>query len=172
MVIGAFLLAGVAGAATTVLPLGDSITTGDASQGYRLNLWSQMVAGSNDVDLIGSLDSGGPTGFDRQHEGHSGYTVQQLADALPGWLRKYPVPDVVLLHIGTNDLTRSQVTQSAVMQQQLGRIIETLCTRNPSVRIYVAQIVPARDTAANSRITEYNRVVKQVAGQYSTTRAP
>jgi len=134
-VIGAYLLVSAAGAATAVLPLGDSITRGDASQGYRLNLWTQMVAGKNDVDLIGSLDNGGPTGFDRQHEGHSGYTVQQVADALPGWLKRSSAPDVVLLHIGTNDLTRSRVTQPAVMQGQLGRIIETLRARNPSVRI-------------------------------------
>jgi len=171
-VIGAYLLVSAAGAATAVLPLGDSITRGDASQGYRLNLWTQMVAGNNDVDLIGSLDNGGPTGFDRQHEGHSGYTVQQVADALPGWLKRSSAPDVVLLHIGTNDLTRSRVTQPAVMQGQLGRIIETLRARNPSVRIYVAQIVPARDAAANRRIVEYNGLVRQVASRYTTSRAP
>ncbi|MGD9935979.1 MAG: GDSL-type esterase/lipase family protein [Methanoregulaceae archaeon] len=172
MAIGAGLLVNAVGAETTVLPLGDSITRGDATQGYRLNLWTQMVDARADVNMIGSLSSGGPTGFDRQHEGHSGYTVRQLANTLPSLLRQYPPPDIVLLHIGTNDLTRKVVTPPAAMKQDLGRIIETLRARNPSVRVFVAQIVPAKDPGANHRITEYNRVIREVANRCTTSRAP
>lgn len=172
MAIGAVLLVQTGGAATNVLPLGDSITRGDATQGYRLNLWSQISDGGNDVNMIGSLTSGVPKGFDPHHEGHSGYTIRQLATALPGWLRLYPPPDVVLLHIGTNDLTRIQVTPILSMKQDLGRIIETLRARNPSVRIYVAQIVPAKDVGANRRIADYNRAVREVANRHTSSRAP
>lgn len=170
--IGAILLVHTVAAATTVLPLGDSITRGDATQGYRFHLWSQMVDGQKDVNMMGSLSSGGTTGFDPQHEGHSGFTVQQVANALPGWLKHYPPPDVVLLHIGTNDLTRRQVTPISAMKKDLGRIIEVLRARNPSVRIFVAQIVPSKDTAANRLIAEYNRGVREVANRYTTSRAP
>jgi len=170
--IGAFFIVHLAGATTNILPLGDSITRGDAMQGYRSILWSQMVDDHKDVNMVGSLSHGGPKGFDPQHEGHSGYTVRQLADALPGWLRYYPPPDVVLLHIGTNDLTRTQTTPITAMRQDLGRIITVLRVRNPSVRIFVAQIVPAKDAAAYRRIAEYNQMIREVANRYHTTRAP
>ncbi|HOV68646.1 MAG TPA: hypothetical protein PLI31_09855, partial [Methanoregulaceae archaeon] len=74
--IGAFFIVHLAGATTNILPLGDSITRGDAMQGYRSILWSQMVDDHKDVNMVGSLSHGGPKGFDPQHEGHSGYTVR------------------------------------------------------------------------------------------------
>jgi lysophospholipase L1-like esterase len=88
-----------------IMPLGDSITFGMGSttgSGYRAELWRRLVEQSGyGVDLVGSARTG--TLPDIDHEGHSGWTIAQLSDSVDGWLAA-ATPDVVLLHIGTNDV--------------------------------------------------------------------
>ena len=57
-------------------------------------------------DLVGSLTEpfGAPNDFDKNHEGHSGYTSSQILALVYDYLTYNP-PDIVLLHIGTNDIT-------------------------------------------------------------------
>ena len=100
------------------MPLGDSITHGYASTddgGYRSQLFKLIVAANQKVTFTGSLMNGptqvsGQT-FPRTHEGHDGWTID------PGYstygsggissLVPSPAfdgkPNIVLLHIGTND---------------------------------------------------------------------
>jgi lysophospholipase L1-like esterase len=106
-----------------VMPLGDSITTGkysgdDTSDtpagaqddiGYRKDLWEMLKAAGFKVDFVGTQSNGTAYPFsDPEHEGHNGWTDAQIADNIyddggENWLLQNP-PDVVLLHIGTNDL--------------------------------------------------------------------
>ncbi|MFC7640537.1 hypothetical protein ACFQX6_05580 [Streptosporangium lutulentum] len=87
-----------------VMPLGDSITDGfNIPGGYRVNLWQRMVSGGHTVDFVGS-GFNGPAGLgDHDHEGHSGWRIDQIDANIVGWLRNY-TPRTVLLHIGTNDM--------------------------------------------------------------------
>lgn len=102
-----------------VMPLGDSITDGfTTTGGYRNRLCELLVEDgySEKIDFVGSMTSG--TGYDRNHEGHSGWAIEpiQAADNLHegnsrngltaninGWLDTY-APHVVMLQIGTNDI--------------------------------------------------------------------
>jgi len=108
--------------------LGDSITRGVSNTvpgvgapeelkkewvGFRRKLYNDVVAAGYGIDLVGSLQQGQnatPIAVDPDHEGHGGWKVFDIAwgqgDANEGvraWLNKNPA-DVVLLHIGTNDL--------------------------------------------------------------------
>ncbi len=81
-----------------IMPLGDSITK---RTGYRPGLFNQLTDAGYDVDFVGSQqDTSGA--YDRDHEGHSGYTTSDIAAFLDQWLSMNP-PDVILLHIGTNE---------------------------------------------------------------------
>jgi hypothetical protein len=92
-----------------IMPLGDSITKGIGSSdlsSYRKDLFSLLnVSTGYEVDLVGSL-SDGPSTFDNDHEGHSGYTAAQIALYTLSWLKTNPA-EIVLLHAGTNRLTTS-----------------------------------------------------------------
>jgi hypothetical protein len=55
------------------------------------------------------------------------------------WLESY-YSDVVLLHIGTNDLIQEKTPEHVVVQ--IDRMISILRTQNPNVTILVAQIIP------------------------------
>ena len=99
--------AGVAAAAEPVriMPLGDSITGSPGC--WRALLWNQLQSsGHTGFDFVGTL---GPQGcgvpYDGDNEGHGGILGTNIADQnlLPAWLAATD-PDVVLMHLGTNDV--------------------------------------------------------------------
>ncbi len=99
-----------------VMPMGDSITHGfiytdppltDAYMiGYRSTLWHDLIDAGYDIHFVGSQSSGASADpdFDPQHEGHGGYLTGDVATDVDTWLGLNP-PNVVLLHIGSNDYT-------------------------------------------------------------------
>lgn len=101
-----FSVALPAGAVTRIMPLGDSITRGYFGSvnhwGYRKPLYDLLASDSYDFDFVGSLTDGAFA--DPDHEGHDGWRADQILTSVGGWLLTYQ-PDVVLLHIGTNDIT-------------------------------------------------------------------
>lgn len=104
------VIASPASAQIKIMPLGDSITRGGTGStddtGYRRSLYLSLIGAGYNVDFVGSLTSGIPTDFDRDHEGHSGWRDDQIAASVYGFLEDNPA-DVVLLHIGTNGLDPS-----------------------------------------------------------------
>jgi lysophospholipase L1-like esterase len=112
------VLVSVVAAATRIMPLGDSITNGNNSGvvpeepdfyvSYRKALREKLVAAGYDVDFVGGVQSGWAEFDDPDHEGHPGWhaggeTEGGLAANIYTWLGSNPA-DVVLLHIGTNDI--------------------------------------------------------------------
>ena len=68
--------------ALRILPLGDSITqgTGDtAGGGYRGPLWTLLKNAGYNADFVGSQTDTSCTlaGFDKNHEGHGGWRVDE-----------------------------------------------------------------------------------------------
>ncbi|HEX5741199.1 MAG TPA: GDSL-type esterase/lipase family protein, partial [Pilimelia sp.] len=91
-----------------IMAMGDSITWGTGSRdgdGWREPLRARLAAAGYRVDLVGPLRQG--RGPDRDLAGYPGWRVDQLRGRAPGYVAAY-APDVVLLHIGTNDLRRGQ----------------------------------------------------------------
>jgi VCBS repeat-containing protein len=108
----------------TIMPLGDSITRGDMGGvppagtriGYRKTLYDTLLANGFHSDLVGTLTDGYDVpNFDFNHEGHPGYLASDIAwgrtgyptDGVRAWLDANP-SDIILLHIGTNDLAQGQ----------------------------------------------------------------
>jgi lysophospholipase L1-like esterase len=76
--------------------------------------------------------------FDMDHEGHSGWKADEILTHMREWAEA-AAPDVVLLHVGHNDLCRGQTIASTVAD--IGGIIDVLRTVNPRLVILLAQVI-------------------------------
>jgi acyl-CoA thioesterase-1 len=91
-----------------VMPLGASSTVGKGSPetaGYRGPLQALLARDGLAVDMVGSKREGPASVPDCDYEGVSGLTLDGLKPRVAGWVRRAR-PDVILLHMGTNDILR------------------------------------------------------------------
>jgi lysophospholipase L1-like esterase len=170
----------------TILPLGDSITQANNMHlSYRYNLWTKLIDDGRLFNMVGSLDNnfnGDPTwppylghNFDPDHEGHWGWRADQVLNGRIGqgslreWLAYY-TPDVVLIHIGSNDVYQGQSTVSSVTE--IKAIIDTLRTDNPNVTIFLAKLIPINSGTYNPRIIALNAEMDGIAANKSTVDSP
>ena len=145
-----------------VMPLGDSITDGfNVPGGYRINLWQRMAGGGHTVDLVGSGFNGPGQLGDHDHEGHSGWRIDQIDANIVAWLRATN-PHTVLLHIGTNDMNQNFNIASA--PARLAALVDHILANAPGVELFVAQIIPARDATVESRISAFNAALPGALG--------
>jgi lysophospholipase L1-like esterase len=122
-----------------VMALGDSITDGvNVPGGYRITLWQKFVSGGYRVDFVGSQSNGPASLGDHDHEGHSGWTIDQISNNVVGWLQATK-PQVVLLHIGTNDMNQSGASGAP---SRLSSLIDKITTTVPDAEVFVATIIP------------------------------
>jgi len=159
-------------AATTakwkVMPLGDSITRGHASAGsspeggYRDDLASLLSAEGIAYDFVGSQATG--SGFDRNHEGHSGKTADYIDANVVGWLQARK-PQVVLLHIGTNDISQNESPASTA--SEISSILDKIRNHDPQIRTVVCSTIPRKD----SRNPQNDDLVKRIEEVYYEKRA-
>ncbi|MBF9129520.1 cellulose binding domain-containing protein [Plantactinospora sp. S1510] len=149
-----------AAAGVRVMPLGDSITDGfNVPGGYRIDLWQKVVAGGYTVDFVGSLANGPASLGDRNHEGHSGWRIDQLDANIVGWLRTY-TPRTILLHIGTNDINQNRDLPNA--PNRLAALIDRIITTAPDTKVFVATIVPAGSANTNAQVRSFNAAIPQI----------
>ena len=130
-----------------VLPLGDSITHGFNSgddAGYRSALFKLAVAANQKVTFIGSLSNGPSTvsgqTFPKMHEGHDGISVTGITDYAPPKKAFTVTPHIVLLHIGTNDMTSN--ANPTTTANQLDTLVTNVVKAAPDALVVVAKIVP------------------------------
>lgn len=136
-----------------MVAIGDSITYGSHSSdmnGYRGRLQDNL-AGSNQL-FIGSVRTG--TMSNNQHEGRSGYTINQIAVQELSLSQR---PNVVFLHAGTNDMVHDPPGNPwSSAPTRLGALIDKIVDACPDAVVLVAKIIPANDAAINGRINNYN----------------
>src|SRR5271157_6043373 len=128
-----------------IMPLGDSITFGTPDRsygGYRHLLGILLAKDGYSIDFVGSQRSGNRTIPDPDNEGHPGWTIAQIKSGIDvdGWLETYK-PDIILLHIGTNDISHGN---AASAPGNLSALLDDILARLPMVRVIVAQIIPFR----------------------------
>lgn len=165
---------------TNVLFLGDSITHG-VPHNYRYSLWKSMIDAGWNVDLIGTVEDWNSYpdykgySFDTDHEGHSGWTSGQINSSLKNWLCYYS-PDLVLYHIGTNDMWFYSVDSSMVA---ISQTIEQLRAKNPNVKIYLSQIIPIGENNewvegidGYNWLIEFNDRIENLASELNTGESP
>ena len=163
--------------AVKILPLGNSITIGYPHT-YRYELYRLLTAEGYDFDFVGS-ENDNPARYegewDQDHEGHSGWTTLDIDELLGEWLQNY-TPDIVLLHLGTNDVSAIDIGEMSLddSEMHLRSIISKLRTSNGSVHVYLAQILPMLDDFGdpNPRVAEWNVRVDSLGSELSNADSP
>ncbi len=142
-----------ASAPVRIMPLGDSITAGPGC--WRAMLWHQLqLAGYTNIDFVGTQSDGGGCNpgysYDFDHEGHGGFSATGIADnnQLPPWLAAAR-PDVVLVHLGTNDMWGHYIT-TATKLAAFTKLVGQMRAGNPNMKIIVAQIIPMSAAACST----------------------
>jgi len=167
-----------------ILPFGDSITFGvndEGNGGYRGPLFASAVAASQKITFTGSL-SNGPTTvsgqtFPKNNEGHSGWGISRvtpysgtnagIATVIPSPALSSSsggVPNIILLHIGTNDQGSFTATQ---MTSDLSGLVDKIITNAPDAYLVVAQIIPL-GYGTNDVIKTYNQAIPGIVQQRAT----
>ncbi|WP_415407786.1 LamG-like jellyroll fold domain-containing protein [Sulfurovum sp. CS9] len=133
--------------AVKIMPLGDSITYGNnyynapdpATQvAYRKHLWEDLSTAGYTIDFIGWQEGGTDFNppFDSDHQGHPGYTTVEIAAEVYNYL-EINEPEVVLLHIGTNELR----TDTADVELALNEIDQYENDKNVHIQVILARII-------------------------------
>ncbi len=177
----------IVSATRRIMPLGDSITQGvfngvdmpEERIGYRRRLLNGLIANGFNVNFVGSLRNGqnaNPPISDPDHEGHPGFTALQIANGsgsypgVFGALRLHPT-DVVLLHIGTNNIN---FDDTATTTDNIERILneidrwERSAQGNP-VTVFLAKIIdrsnpqcPNLEDCKNTNVVSLNRKITSI----------
>ena len=172
-----------------ILPLGNSITFDNRENdnrnigekaGYRYPLYQLLKNAGYNFDFIGSEHSGGsylPAGFD-DNAGFPGITDNQLFDLMQtGRLLQLPQgidrqitvgpylntysPDIILLHIGTNNNELPGGTSPLEVEQILDQVDEYEFQNGKEVIVFLARII---DRVPNEAfVTQFNNNIETMA---------
>jgi len=164
-----------------VMPLGDSITQARGGSsveqpgfaGYRYWLWKDLESAGYPVDFVGSnygTWNGPPpySDYDQDHEGHWGWRADQILVEIGDWAAAAH-PDVVLIHLGTNDLWQGQSIESTI--SELGQIIDVMRGVNPETTFLLAQLISAYPASLDS-IAPFNDEIPVLAAAKHTETSP
>lgn len=158
-----------------VMPLGDSITGArEGFNSYRRRFYQRVIEAGCSIDLVGSrsgVSDGSLDGrdllarnpdFDQDHEGHWMYTLDDMLPKIPGWLSNAN-PDVILLHMGSNDLFRDHGIEDTRLQLEL--LLDRIYQHNPRAAVFLAKLIPS--VARADLVARFNREIVAIAEQRS-----
>ena len=152
-----------------IMPLGDSITQGvgvSTEVGYRESLFNLLKNAGYNFSFVGTQITGlsSDTAFfnnGRHHEGHGGWSAYlengdpygySLHDDLRNFLVSYQ-PNVVLLHIGTNDISANYSGPNAIyndtpqsLADEVVYLLDTINNYNTNVITILARIINRTDS--------------------------
>jgi len=171
-------------ATTKIMTLGDSTTHGRDpvnTQGsetwisYRGSLWSKLKNSEYDFDFIGSMHSGSGyhQDFDTDHEGHAGYRTITIKNNIDNYLNQN-IPDIVLFHLGTNDLTYSGYgdnnpnNNKTISVNNMKAIIDRIFIKNSNAHIFIARIITNGDVDT-SITTAYNDELENMLSNHNSS---
>jgi lysophospholipase L1-like esterase len=138
---------------------------------YRAFLRDKLLSNKIQMTYVGSVT----VSENLAHEGHAGWTVDDLDFCVQNsdWLDTAQ-PDMILLHIGTNDLAWSMTPGST--DSDLVMLIEHIYARLPNTTyLLIAQILPINSqtnsnlpipTLANDLIAKYNAQIPNIVDHY------
>lgn len=158
-------------ATTRIMPLGDSITwdqyhtdnrSNSERSAYRNYLWYKLKDIEYSANFVGSQSGGSAVEpyFDGDNEGYHGWTSYEVAESVYHFLAMNP-PDVILLHIGTNDWDRSPDGVEHILEEidrfendngmHIRVILARIINRNPKMSL-ISDFNSNLDAMAHSRI--------------------
>lgn len=167
-----------------IMPIGDSITAGVSGAGspnelpvnqqvsYRRKLFNDLEAMSSNygINFVGSLNAEGsaanPPLADRDHEGHPGWCDdnnpscnvsggQTVDGNITNILNTNP-PDLILLHIGTNEFSTDAGGVNSILNK-----INAWASTNYPVTVFLARIIPSSD--GHLDVNAFNNNVQAIA---------
>ncbi len=147
--------------AVRIMPLGDSITRGTSStgtNGYRRPLFLSLQNKGHWIDFVGSLQNG-VLDFDRDHEGHGGWTADGTSNSIAKYVYSFLTSnpaDIVLLHIGTND-----VKDGHEDPEEVALILDEIRRRSTNIQVVLALII--NRGVYSPETTLYNQQVRDMA---------
>lgn len=151
--------------ACRVMPLGDSITDGyNVPGGYRVRLASLFATNGDSVDFVGGLRNGPMVLTDKDHEGHSGWRIDQIDAIIANRMLRY-TPDVVLIHLGTNDVGQDYDLANA--PARLSDLVGDILAIDPETTVLVAAIIPLTAPAYEARAVAFNAEVPGVVEDWA-----
>jgi hypothetical protein len=182
-------------AAKRVIVIGDSISEGGSGQdSFRRPLWNTLVADPTQplVDFVGTRKgvrgNGGTCAadlpstvfpvvpdFDQQHQSYWGWCVDDVNLVLPSALTLLAdpvvnrVPDIAVVHLGTNDIIQDSQAPSAI-RDELSSLVDVLRAANPSIRVLLAQVIPTQSSPG--QISTLNQLIASLATSKSTQNSP
>ncbi|MBD1822466.1 cellulose-binding protein [Cyanobacteria bacterium FACHB-DQ100] len=175
LISGCTPVASVDGTPTSIriMPLGDSITQADRNHNsYRRPLWLKLRAAGYDVNFVGStkshyLGNAPKSDFDQDHEGHWGWQADEVLAQIARWSATAK-PDVVLIHLGTNDILGGQSFDGAIAE--LRKLIEVMRQRNPRLKILISQLIPSSGGEALTQ--QFNQQIVALARSINSQTSP
>jgi len=173
------------GESIRIMPMGDSITFGiGETGGYRKYLYDDLTKKGYKIDMVGPEGASRATvnsiTFDDNHAGYSGYTIKTGLDFFRGQegegslfnvlkLKnsvKLAKPDIILLIIGTNDMSGNHSTESCA--NDLRDLLDYIIADMPSHCTIFLSSIPDLQTNNAQNVLSYNEAVKKVASEYSS----
>lgn len=146
-----------------LMPLGDSLTEGETVPGgYRILLKALLAEAGYVTKFVGSKRNGMADllAGDCQHEGHSGWRIDEIRMEVRPWLERSR-PEVVLLTIGTNDVAQGYVLDRAV--SRLATLADCIVQTCPTATLMVATIPPISVPRLDQLVQQYNDELRQWA---------
>jgi lysophospholipase L1-like esterase len=148
----------------SIMPFGDSITKGQSSPtdvpgGYRARLHSLLMAKGVAVDFVGTqADNPSPElPPSSRHEGYPGCRIDELAPYAAAKIREF-TPDIVLLHLGTNDIAQHHALDSAATR--IDAMIGTMLAACPKTTVIVATIIRMDAAGSQPLADAYNEQLR------------
>jgi lysophospholipase L1-like esterase len=131
--------------------------------------------GYTNIDFVGTLPPQGcGITYDGDNEGHGGILATNMANQnqLPAWLSATN-PDIVLMHLGTNDVWSSIATNTIL--SAYSTLVDQMRANNPSMKILVAQIIPMNPSSCSTcaqGVINLNAAIPAWASSKTTAQSP
>lgn len=155
-----------------IMPLGSSTVEGTGSSngaGFRYPLYKALVGiDKRSVDFVGSKVNG-PSDYDRNHEGHSGWNIgttgaTDLNTYVSGWMNTYK-PDIVLFYAGTNDLGNG--ASAADTAARFDALSAKVFAASPNVKLIAATLMhPIDNATVATKARDFNSRMGPIAQKY------
>jgi acyl-CoA thioesterase-1 len=161
-----------------IMMIGDSITQGNQQYpSYRRPLYFKLKQSGLDFDFVGSKKGNYPytekvnKDFDDDHESQWGWRSDQiitndyqnhlyLAESI-----KANKPDVLLIHIGMNDILQKGSYGAIQAADNVDKIIDIAKIYNPDVKVVLGQIIGTDKKNARQDIIYYNQLLANLASK-------
>ncbi len=139
-----------------VMAMGDSITQGvGGATSYRYELTQLIAEGQCPMVMVGTQSESSPeAGFYSPHEGYTGHTADNFIAGDRGsnegvaFAVDSQKPDVVLLHVGSVDISKGHGVASTIAE--IDQIISIIHATKPDTLVFIANVIPWMSTKAGS----------------------